>query len=106
MSPISCWVWLAVGELREEDGGVSSSIVESPVGTEWGEDVIVGEGSATLPLRVATGSDHGELAMRGSDLLFWIAGNLCTADKMASSSFFSVSGFDICAVYSSIPSGF
>ena len=88
-----------VGEGEREREGVSSSIVERPLGAVRGEVVMGGEGSATLPLR-GTGSDHGELAMRGSDLRFWIAGNLCSAVRMASRSFFSVKGFEICAVYS------
>lgn len=60
---------------------------------------MVGEGSATLPLRT-TGTDQGELAIIGSDFLFWVAGNLLRAVSRASRSFFSVRGFEICAVYS------
>lgn len=80
--------------------GISSSMVERLFGAFRGEPVMVGEGSATLPLRATVGSDQGELEIRGSDFLFWVAGNLWSAVRIASSSFFSVRGFEICAVYS------
>jgi hypothetical protein len=101
---------LASGEELDERGvsvgegdfptGFSSSIVDSPFGPDRGEEVMMGEGSATLPLRATVGSDHGVVDIKGSDFLFWVAGNLCSAVRIASSNFFSVRGFEICAVYS------